>query len=153
MNLRRATVDDASALALLYDLVWAQEVSSLGEKLADERRADEKTIQDMVKQDTYFVIDVEGELVAAIGCEERHGTIHLVHTVTHPNHRRQGYASALMEKAEEFARETGANKIWFDTAPGLEAAQKLYEKLGYARCGYLKKQYWGTDLILYEKLL
>ena len=135
MILRRATSYDAPALVNLYDIVWLKEVDILGEKLAGVRRADEETVQSWLNRNVYFIIEVKGSVVAAIGCEEKQGTLHLVHLVTHPDYRRQGYAKILMEKAEAHAREIGANKLWFDTAPELDAAKKLYEKLGYKMCG------------------
>ena len=153
MVLRCATSADASGLADLYDRVWSREVSVLGEKLAAERRAKQTTVQGWIERDTYFVIEVDGSIVAALGCEDRHGTLHLVHLVTHPDHRRRGYARALMEKAEAHARDIGAVKLWFDTAPALDAAQNLYGSLGYQRCGELHRHYWGTNIVLYEKLL
>ncbi len=153
MNIHKATVEDAPALVQLYDTVWQLEIEALGEKLATERRADQPTVEVYIRDETYFVVDIEGRIVAVIGCEERHGSVHLVHLVTHPDHRGKGYAEALMKRAETFAKETGAAKIWFDTAPGLTAPQRLYSKLGYEKCGYFKKHYWGTDLILYEKII
>lgn len=153
MLLRRARPADASVLADLYDRVWSRVVSVLGEKLAAERRADRSTVQSWIERDTYFVIEVDGSIIAALGCEDRHGTLHLVHLVTHPDYRRRGYARTLMEKAEAHAREIGAIKLWFDTAPALDAAKNLYESLGYKLCGELHRHYWGTDIVLYEKLL
>lgn len=153
MTIRQATSRDAASLAKLYDAVWSQEVEILGEKLAAERRADEATIRTWVENDSYFVVEVDGSMTAAIGCEERHGTLHLVHMVTHPDHRKRGFAEALMKRAEAYAREIGANKVWFDSSPELKAAHNLYMKLGYQLCGQLKAHYWGTDIVLYEKML
>jgi len=153
INIRRAVPDDVHKLAELYDLVWSREVHLLGEKLAAERRADIDTIRNWLEQDAYFVVEQKDCVVAALGCEQRHGTLHLVHLVTHPDYRRSGYGEALMRRAEQHAMEIGAVKLWFDTAPGLKAAQRLYEKLGYRICGRLNRHYWGTDVILYEKVL
>jgi GNAT superfamily N-acetyltransferase len=153
MRLRQANPNDAIELAKLYDLVWSAEVSALGERLAHERAAKADEVRRWIKADPYYVIEEEHKLVAVMGCEERLGTIHLVHLVVHPEYRRRGYAVLLMKKVESLARERGAVKLWFDTAPGLGAARKLYESLGFVQCGYLHKHYWGTDVVLYEKVL
>jgi ribosomal protein S18 acetylase RimI-like enzyme len=137
----------------LYREIWTREVNLLGETLVRQRCPDEATLHEWIEKDPYFVVEAEGRVVAVLGCESRHGTLHLVHLATHPEYRRRGFARALMKKAELHAREIGAAKIWFDTAPGLEASSKLYESLGYTRCGLLRRHYWGTDIILYEKLL
>lgn len=47
--------------------------------------------------------------------------------------RKHGVASALMEKAEEFGRSTGAKFVFLETARDNNKAQKLYEKLGWER--------------------
>ncbi|RJP73435.1 MAG: GNAT family N-acetyltransferase [Candidatus Zixiibacteriota bacterium] len=152
-TVRDATPDDAPALAELYDRVWALETSALGEKLAAERRAAPEEIRRWIETDRYLVVEETGRVAAVMGIEARHGTYHLAHLAVLPEYRRRGLARSLMERAEALARESGAVKIWFDTAPGLEAARRLYASLGYAPCGYLRRHYWGTDLIVYEKLL
>jgi ribosomal protein S18 acetylase RimI-like enzyme len=152
MPLRTATPADAPKLAQLYSLVWSQEVEALGEKMAQERAAKASEIRRWIKTDRYFLIETEGRLVAVLGCEASRGTFHLVHLVVHPDHRHHGYARKLMDHAEALARESGAAKIWFDTAPGLKAARQLYDSLGYTECGYLRKHYWGMDVVLYEKV-
>lgn len=153
MTIRKATAEDVASLVALYEAVWRPEVDALGEKLTHERCVDAETTLHYVTDYTYFVDEVDGQIVASLGCEEMHGTVHLVHLVVHPDQRRQGHAESLMRHAEEFARENGAVKVWFDTAPSLTAAMGLYDKLGYQKCGYLRRQYWNTDLVLYEKLL
>jgi ribosomal protein S18 acetylase RimI-like enzyme len=153
MTIRRADASDATSLAALYETVWSSEIGILGERLTKERCPDADTVRNWLEQDLYFVIEEQGKIAAAIGCETRHGTLHLVHLVTHPGYRRRGFAEALMNRAEEYARETGAVKLWFDSAPELKAAHELYLKLDYSLCGRLKAHYWGTDIVLYEKML
>ena len=133
MNLRKTQASDAASLAHLYDLVWSQEIEVLGERLARERAAKAEEVCHWIKNDNYFVIEEDKQLVAALGCELRLGTLHLVHLVVHPQFRRRGYARQLMEKAEEFARESGAVKLWFDTAPGFEAARAAWREVGSVR--------------------
>lgn len=100
-----------------------------------------------IEADPYSVLEAGEGIVASIGCEPHHGTICLVHRVAHPDFRR------LIQIAEAFARESGTAKIWFDTVPGLSASRRLYKSMDYAVCGHLRKHYWGTDILLYEKML
>ncbi len=153
VQIRPAVAQDAAALAGLYDRVWSLEQECLGEKLTAERRANPEEIRRWIESDHYFILQNAANLVAVIGCELRHGTLHLVHLVVHPEHRRRGYARRLMQRVEDFAREQRAVKIWFDTAPGLTAARQLYNELGYQICGCLHRHYWGTDIVIYEKIL
>ena len=50
-----------------------------------------------------------------------------------PGHRRRGVGRALMEEATAFCRRTGAANVSLKTQVGNEAAQALYESLGWVR--------------------
>ncbi|WP_339149020.1 MULTISPECIES: GNAT family N-acetyltransferase [unclassified Sutcliffiella] len=47
--------------------------------------------------------------------------------------RNHGVGENLLQKAKEFARETGAKSITLETAPDNEVAQRLYKRNGYKR--------------------
>ena len=47
--------------------------------------------------------------------------------------RKQGVGQILLQKAKEFAVQTGAKSLSLSTAPDNHAAQRLYEKNGYVR--------------------
>jgi ribosomal protein S18 acetylase RimI-like enzyme len=49
------------------------------------------------------------------------------------NYRRKGIAKALMETAIEFARQAGANGIALTSNPRREAANKLYQSMGFEK--------------------
>ena len=50
-----------------------------------------------------------------------------------PEARKQGAGAALMNRARELARATGADGLMLETAVDNLTAQKLYEELGYKR--------------------
>src|SRR5271155_3569629 len=50
-----------------------------------------------------------------------------------PAGRRKGVATALMTYAENFARETGAERLTLATAHDNRRAQSLYKRMGYVR--------------------
>jgi ribosomal protein S18 acetylase RimI-like enzyme len=50
-----------------------------------------------------------------------------------PEFRRKGVGKALMEASRQFAVQTGAKGLMLETGVENEAAQKLYEQLGYER--------------------
>lgn len=63
-------------------------------------------------------------------------------------HRRQGIGLALMETAEQWAREAGVRKLELHVFPHNVPAIRLYEKLGYEREGLRRGHYRrGDDLI------
>jgi GNAT superfamily N-acetyltransferase len=68
------------------------------------------------------------------------------------NAQGKGIGTALMQKAEELAREEHAHKIWLDTGKGWQA-EPFYLKLGYTQNTILPNHYFGKDFILFEKML
>ena len=56
-------------------------------------------------------------------------------------YRRQGIGRALMEAAEDWAREVGVRKLELHVFPYNDAALGLYEALGYEREGYRRDHY------------
>jgi ribosomal protein S18 acetylase RimI-like enzyme len=60
--------------------------------------------------------------------------------------RKQGIGDMLLNKAKDFAMETGAKSISLETAPDNYAALRLYEKNGYKR----ESQFYHYELDLAE---
>src|SRR4051794_12054203 len=50
-----------------------------------------------------------------------------------PSARKLGVGKALMDRATEHAKETGADSLILETATDNHTAQRLYEQLGYKR--------------------
>lgn len=48
---------------------------------------------------------------------------------THPDYRRQGVATQLMNKAGEIAKEKGCSEVWVSTETDNETADKFYRSL------------------------
>jgi ribosomal protein S18 acetylase RimI-like enzyme len=61
-----------------------------------------------------------------------------------PENRRRGVGLALMQEAERFARESGAERLTLATAHDNLAAQALYRRLGYVR----EEHFWSFHLVL-----
>jgi len=60
--------------------------------------------------------------------------LHLVwaHPVVHPDHRRRGHGSAMMNEVLRRAREAGRNTIWVGTAEDDQGAGKFVEGFGFS---------------------
>lgn len=65
---------------------------------------------------------------------------------------RQGIASALVARAEEFARSKKARGIYVDTPTANTRGRKFYEAIGY-QLGYIMPRYYedGLDGVTYQK--
>lgn len=55
--------------------------------------------------------------------------------VTHADYRNNGYASALIEKASEIAKEAGCYKIMLMTGSKKESTLRFYERCGFSTNG------------------
>jgi len=69
-----------------------------------------------------------------------------------PESQRQGAASALVARAEEFARSKNARGIYVDTPTTNTGGRKFYEAIGY-QLGYIMPRYYedGLDGVTYQK--
>ena len=81
----------------------------------------------------------------------------LTKMLVHPRARRRGLGAALMEAAEELARDCGRTLLVLDTVTGSDA-ERLYERLGWIRVGEIPEfallargGLWGTT-VFYKKL-
>ena len=70
----------------------------------------------------------------------------------HPESQRQGIASALVTRAEEFVRSKKARGIYVDTPTTNSGGRKFYEAIGY-QPGYIMPRYYedGMDGVTYQK--
>jgi ribosomal protein S18 acetylase RimI-like enzyme len=69
-----------------------------------------------------------------------------------PEFQRQGVASALVARSEEFARSKNARGIYVDTPTTNMGGRKFYEAIGY-QLGYIMPRYYedGLDGVTYQK--
>jgi ribosomal protein S18 acetylase RimI-like enzyme len=69
-----------------------------------------------------------------------------------PAFQRQGIASALVARAEEFAKSKGARGIYVDTPTTNRGGRKFYEAIGY-QLGYIMPRYYEDEMdgVTYQK--
>lgn len=78
------------------------------------------------------------------------GMLHLYWAGVDPKYRKQGIASQLMRKAEQWAKGK-VHKIWFDTRTTNRESIPLAKKLKYHKAAILRKHYYGQDFYIWEK--
>jgi ribosomal protein S18 acetylase RimI-like enzyme len=69
----------------------------------------------------------------------------------HPDYQRRGFGQAILSRLEARAAELGYTVLSLGTTVQQTAAQRLYEKNGYAETG--RTRMLGFDVIRYEKRL
>ena len=95
--------------------------------------------------------DPEGRLIGGLLGEWRSYWLHIDILVVTAPYRRSGLGSALMQRAEQAARDKGYRGIFLDTFEF--QAPRFYEKLGFTRFGSIKNFSDGHDRHFYEKRL
>jgi putative acetyltransferase len=85
----------------------------------------------------YFVVELDGEVVGGGGVGPlaggEHGVCELRKMYFLPQARGLGAGKALLARCIDEARARGYRRIYLETLTGMDAAQRLYERFGFAR--------------------
>jgi ribosomal-protein-alanine N-acetyltransferase len=81
--------------------------------------------------------ETRGYLIYWLVAEETH----IMNLAVHPRWRRQGIARALLKEGLRRARAQGAEVAWLEVRPSNQAAQALYESLGFQKIGRRPRYY------------
>lgn len=91
---------------------------------------------------TYAVaVMIDGRLAAYGGCEFVPPEANIVNIATHPDFRRRGCASALIDALEEFLSSKGVDSIFLEVRVSNTPARALYERKGFRTVGVRKNYY------------
>ena len=151
--IRNADKDDAGQISILYKRVWDEFKGDFPKELLKSRQPSMETMMKWLQNDTYLVAVFEDSVIGVVGCRLDHGACLLTHMAVDKSHRKKGIGTALVERVIEYAKQNDAFKVWLDTAPFMKDAISLYEKFGFQRSGYLKRHFWGLDMVFYELIL
>lgn len=72
------------------------------------------------------------------------GEIDIHNLAVHPDYRRQGFGKTLLEAVVGEARRCGVERITLEVRKSNEAAQRLYQSLGFSAKG-MRKGYYSDD--------
>ncbi len=62
-----------------------------------------------------------------------------------PHHRRQGLATALIQQGQQWVQQQGYHQMGLQVFERNQAAQKLYNKLGFSPQSYLMFKSWNIN--------
>lgn len=80
-----------------------------------------------------------------LGCLRNRDGLHVTAVATHPDHRRQGVAYALMRTALLQARQARLARVTLEVRPDNREALALYEKLGFSTTDRIPSYYGPGD--------
>ena len=136
MNIRKAKATDAEALKVLYfehltrfPPQEEQDMSLWMNKLSKFEK-DENMYLLVLETDDKLVASVQMAIIESLTHNVRPFAI-VENVVTHADYRNRGYASALLAKATEIAKEKGCYKISLETGSNKESTLNFYRKNGF----------------------
>ena len=84
---------------------------------------------------------IDGRLAAYGGCEFVLDEASIVNVATHPDFRRRGCASAVIDALEEFLSSKGVCNVFLEVRMSNAPARTLYESKGFGVVGIRKNYY------------
>ncbi|MCM3569813.1 N-acetyltransferase [Neobacillus mesonae] len=138
-------VDGVSSLFNLYRMFYQQESDLEGARTYIKQRMENKdSVIFAVKDSQNYVGFTQLYPAFSSISMKRAWILNDLYVVTEA--RKQGIGEMLLNKAKEYAIETGAKSLSLSTALDNDSAQRLYEKLGYKR----DSQFYHYELVLTE---
>lgn len=136
MIIREATATDAQDLKTLYFDYLTQfppkEEQNMEQwrGLIEQLKADDRMYLLVAEEDGKAVSSVQLAIVPVLTHNVRpYGVIENV--VTHADYRNRGYASALLQRATELAKEHNCYKVFLETGSNKESTLNFYKSNGF----------------------
>ena len=86
-------------------------------------------------------VTIDGRLASYGGCEFVIDEANIVNIATHPDFRRRGCASAVIEALEDFLISKGVKSVYLEVRVSNTPARALYERHGFRMVGVRKNYY------------
>ena len=137
MIIRKAKPTDAQDLKELYFEYLThfppKEEQNMGlwEALLERFEVDENMHLLVVDENGKVVSTVQMAIVESLTHNVRPFAV-IENVVTHANYRNRGYASALLERATEIAKERRCYKVFLETGSNKESTLNFYMRNGFA---------------------
>lgn len=129
MNIREAAIND-------YRDLYCLNKNGLGYDYPEDKTKEKLQLVLNQPADKIFVAELDGKVVgyvhlSAYECIYFDSLKNVLALVVDENYRKQGVGRKLMEKAEEWAKETGSNGIRLVSGFNRTDAHQFYEHCGY----------------------
>lgn len=137
MIIRKATSTDAHSLKVLYFDYLTHFPPKEEQDMAQWQQLIRKFEQDdhmhllVAEEDGTIVSSVQMAIIESLTHNIRPFAV-IENVVTHADYRNRGYASALLEKATEIAKEHRCYKVFLETGSNKESTLHFYRKNGFA---------------------
>ena len=161
VRVRQAQLADQEALIELEAIAWSAESGFPSTMAVDQRNA---TFFDAGNPpEAFLVAELDARVVGYIRLKppsrlpENSHVIQVQGLAVHPDARRRGVASGLLDVAEETLRERGTRKMTLRVLSTNEPAIRLYERHSFVREGTLLEEFcingrFVDDVIMAKRL-
>ncbi len=92
----------------------------------------------------FVLAEVEGRVVGYVIYWQLPKEVDIHNLAVHPGYRRQGIGRSLLTSAIDNAKGQGSNRVTLEVRKSNQAAQQLYQSLGFAARG-VRKGYYSDD--------
>jgi len=108
---------------------------------------DEATFTDLLIKPHHrtYVFEHDGEIVSFVVMAVVEGEGEILTIATDPDYQNRGLARMLLDQVITSLREEGARSLFLEVATDNAAAIKLYEGIGFKKCGRRKAYYSRKD--------
>ena len=136
MNIRKAIPTDSEALKVLYFEHLTkyppteEQDMFLWKKMLDKFEKDENMYLLVLEEDNQVVSSVQMAIIESLTHNVRPFAV-IENVVTHADYRNKGYASRLLERATEIAKEKNCYKLFLETGSNKESTLNFYRKNGF----------------------
>lgn len=137
MLIRKANKADANDLKVLYFEYLTrfppkeEQNMTLWENLLEKYEKDENMHLLVAQEDGKVVASVQMAIVETLTHNVRPFAV-IENVVTHAEYRNRGYASALLQRATEIAKERNCYKVFLETGSNRESTLNFYRNNGFA---------------------
>lgn len=134
ISLRRGSIRDAEAMGELDKLCFPSPWS----KAAFEEEFSENPFS------FYVVAEHENEMLAYGGLWEIGEEGHITNFAVHPDYRKRGIGTILLEELLKLTKERGITSYTLEVRPSNKEALDLYKKFGF-KLGGIRKEYYSDN--------
>jgi len=152
LSIRRLGPDDWQLFRKVRLAALQEAPYAFGSTFELEVEADEESWRRRIVDWARFVADVEGEVAGTVGggAGEFPGSIALTALWVDPRYRGRGVGGALVGAVVDWAAGRGCSQVLLWVTDVNKAAQRLYERHGFARTGRVDKIRPGEPEVEYE---
>ncbi len=141
MKISRATIDDAEEILQLQKLAYQSEAELYGNYDIPPLRQTVEELKDQFRDHVILKAVSGGAIIGTVRAYEEKGTCHIGRLAVHPEFRKRGTGTALMQNVEGYFH---PRRFELFAGSRSEKNLSLYEKLGYTI--YKKEKYGCGDI-------